>query len=323
MKNNKHFFVAKSNKNDEFYTKLEDIENELVHYTNFFESKIVYCNCDNPKYSNFWRYFHENFSKLKLKKLVATYYCVDEQSYKCEYLGGTDEDISIFTKEKLSCDGDFRSEECVEILKECDIVITNPPFSLIRPFFDLLVEYNKQFLFIGTINVVKYLNVFKELKENKVWTGKTHPANYIKPDGNIYQIRNTIWITNIGENVKKLTLTKKYKEENYIKYHNFDAINIDKVSDIPYDYYGIMGVPITFIEKYDINQLKIVGLDRLPYSIELGIGEMGEQWCNDFFSNGNKGHYTPTMRNLCLYENGCAKIRFSRILIQRKKDCEK
>lgn len=164
-------------------------------------------------------------------------------------------------------------------------------------------------------------NIFKE--QNKVWTGKTHPANYIKPDGSIYQIRNTIWITNIGENVKKLTLTKKYKENNYIKFHNFDAINVDKVSDIPCDYYGIMGVPITFIEKYDINQFKIVGLDRLPYSIELGIGEMGEQWCNDFFSSGGKGHYTPTMRNLCLYENGQAKIRFSRILIQRKKDCEK
>lgn len=323
MKNNKHFHIAKATKNDEFYTKLEDIENELVHYTNFFMDKAVYCNCDNPKYSNFWRYFHENFSKLKLKKLVATYYCTDEQSYKCEYLGGNDKDISIFTKEKLGCDGDFRSEECVELLKECDIVVTNPPFSLIRNFFDILIANEKQFLFIGTINVVKYLNVFKELKENKVWTGKTHPANYIKPDGSIYQIRNTIWITNIGENVKELTLTKKYDENNYIKYHNFDAINVDKVSDIPYDYFGIMGVPITFIEKYNPNQFKIIGLDRLPYSIELGIGEMGEQWCNDFFSNGNKGHYTPTMRNLCLYENGQAKIRFSRILIQRKVDCEK
>ena len=141
--------------------------------------------------------------------------------------------------------------------------------------------------------------------------------------GGIYQIRNTIWITNIGENVKKLTLTKKYEEENYIKYHNFDAINVDKVADIPYDYCGIMGVPITFIEKYDITQFKIVGLDRLPYSIELGIGEMGERWCNDFFSSGGKGHYVPTMRNLCLYEDGQAKIRFSRILIQRKIDCEK
>ena len=202
MKNNKHFFVAKANKNDEFYTKLEDIENELVHYTNIFKDKTVYCNCDNPKYSNFWRYFHENFSKLRLKKLISTYYCADGQSYKCEYLGDNDEDISIFTKEKLNSDGDFRGDECIEILKECDIVVTNPPFSLIRNFFDILIANEKQLLFIGTINVVKYLNVFKELKENKVWTGKTHPANFIKPDGSIYQIRNTIWITNIGENVK-------------------------------------------------------------------------------------------------------------------------
>lgn len=316
MKNNKHFFAAKANKNDEFYTKLEDIEDELVNYTDFFKDKVVYCNCDNPKYSNFWKYFYNNFHSLGLKRLVSTY-LDNEQSYKTTYDGTT------ISQEKLIGNGDFRSKECIEILKECDIVVTNPPFSLIRNFFDILIANEKQFLFIGPINVVKYLNVFKELKENKVWTGKTHPANYIKPDGSIYQIRNTIWITNIGENVKELTLTKKYDENNYIKYHNFDAINVDKVSDIPYDYFGIMGVPITFIEKYNPNQFKIIGLDRLPYSIELGIGEMGEQWCNDFFSNGNKGHYTPTMRNLCLYENGQAKIRFSRILIQRKVDCEK
>ena len=316
MRNNKHFFTAKANKNDEFYTKLEDIENELVHYTNFFKDKVVYCNCDSPNHSNFWKYFYDNFQPLGLKRLISTY-LDNTQSFKTEYDGTT------ISQEKLIGNGDFRSKECIEILKECDIVVTNPPFSLIRNFFDILIANEKQFLFIGTINAVKYLNVFKELKENKVWTGKTHPANYIKPNGSIYQIRNTIWITNIGENVKKLTLTKKYKEENYIKYHNFDAINVDKVSDIPCDYYGIMGVPITFIEKYDINQFKIVGLDRLPYSIELGIGEMGEQWCNDFRSSGNKGHYTPTMRNLCLYENGQAKIRFSRILIRRKIDCEK
>lgn len=316
MKNNKHLHIAKAAKNDEFYTKLEDIENELVHYTNFFMDKVVYCNCDSPKYSNFWKYFYDNFHSLGLKKLVSTY-LDNEQSYKTTYDGTT------ISQEKLIGNGDFRSEECIKILKECNIVITNPPFSLIRPFFDILVENNKQFLFIGTINVVKYLNVFKELKENKVWTGKTHPANYIKPDGSIYQIRNTVWITNIGENVKELTLTKKYGENNYIKYHNFDAINIDKVADIPYDYCGIMGVPVTFIEKYNPKQFKIVGLDRLPYSIELGIGGMGKQWCNDFFSSGGKGHYTPTMRNLCLYENGKATLKFSRILIQRKVDCEK
>ena len=120
-----------------------------------------------------------------------------------------------------------------------------------------------------------------------------------------------------------MVLTKKYEEGNYIEYHNFNAINIDKVADIPYDYCGIMGVPITFIEKYNPNQFKIVGIDRLPYSIELGIGEMGKQWCNDFYHSGNKGHYTPTMRNLCLYENGKATLKFSRILIQRKVDCEK
>ena len=277
MRNNKHFQTAKANKNDEFYTKLEDIEEELAHYTNFFNNKIVYCDCDNPRYSNFWRYFHQNFSKLKLKKLIATYYSADEQSCKCEYLGGNDDDISIFTKEKLNNNGDFRSEECVEILKECDMVITNPPFSLIRPFFDLLIEYNKQFLFIGTIGSIGYLNVLKEFKENRCWTGKTHPTNYVKQDGSTCKMGNTIWITNIGENVKELVLTKKYEDGSYIKYYNFDTINVDKVADIPYDYFGIMGEPITFIEKYNPNQFKIIGIDRLPYSIELGIREIGEQ----------------------------------------------
>lgn len=314
--NNKNLHRAKNSKNDEFYTQLQEIENELKYHSPYLKDKIIYCNCDSPKHSNFWKYFYNNFYILGLKGLVSTY-LDSEQSYKTAYDGKT------VKQEKLVGNGDFRSEECIEILKECDAVITNPPFSLIRNFFDILIANEKQFLFIGTINVVKYLNVFKEIKENKVWTGKTHPSNYIRPDGSIYQIRNTIWITNIGENRKELILTKRYEENNYIKYHNFDAINVDKVSDIPCDYYGIMGVPITFIEKYDINQFKIVGLDRLPYSIEVGIGGMGEQWCNDFFSSGGKGHYTPTMRNLCLYETGQAKIRFSRILIQRKKDCEK
>jgi uncharacterized adenine-specific methylase MG184 len=303
-------------KNDEFYTQLYEIENELKYYSGYLKDKIIYCNCDSPKYSNFWKYFYDNFHILGLKGLVSTY-LDNEQAYKTTYDGET------VSQERLVGNGDFRSEECIKILKGCDVVITNPPFSLIRPFFDILIANKKQFLFIGTINVVKYLNVFKEIKENKVWTGKTHSANYIRPDGSIYQIRNTIWITNIGENHKELVLTKKYEENNYITYHNFDAINVDKVADIPYDYCGIMGVPITFIEKYDINQFKIVGIDRLPYSIELGIGEMGEKWCNDFFSSGGKGHYTPTMKNLCLYENGKATLKFSRILIQGKKDCEK
>lgn len=161
--------------------------------------------------------------------------------------------------------------------------------------------------------------MFREFKENRCWTGKTHPTNYVKQDGSTCKMGNTIWITNIGENVKELVLTKKYEDGSYIKYCNFDAINVDKVADILYDYFGIMGVPITFIEKYNPNQFKIIGIDRLPYSVELGIKEIGEQWYNDFRSSGNKGHYTPNMRNLCLYEKGQAKVKFSRILIQRKR----
>lgn len=303
---------AKVTKNDEFYTQLHEIENELKYYSHYLEDKIIYCNCDNPRYSNFWNYLYDNFHILGLKCLISTY-LDNEQSYKTTYDGKT------VKQEKLVGNGDFRSDECIEILKECDVVITNPPFSLIRAFFDLLIENNKQFLFIGTIGSVGYINVFKEFKKNRCWTGKTHPTNYVKPDGSNCHMGNTIWITNIGENVKELVLTKKYEDGSYIKYCNFDAINVDKVSDIPYDYYGIMGVPITFIEKYNPNQFKIIGIDRLPYSIELGIREIGQQWYNDFRSSGNKGHYTPNMRNLCLYENGQAKVKFSRILIQRKK----
>lgn len=315
MKNNKHFFVAKSNKNDEFYTKLEDIENELVHYTNFFESKIVYCNCDNPKYSNFWRYFHENFSKLKLKKLVATYYCVDEQSYKCEYLGGTDEDISIFTKEKLSCDGDFRSEECVEILNDCDVVVTNPPFSLWRQLVHLLISHDKRFLLIGNKTAIIYRELFYKIRDNKVWFGYTVPKEFITTDGLTKKISGLCrWYTNIEPRpmIEPIKLVE-FEPLKYKKYTNYNAINVDDIKQIP-DTDEIIGVPITFLDKYNKKQFKILGMS--------GDREFADGDC-DFFSNGNKGHYTPTMRNLCLYENGCAKIRFSRILIQRKKDCEK
>lgn len=185
----------------------------------------------------------------------------------------------------------------------------------------VVINYNNYYEYQALKSEIVYCRIIRKFvrKKYKYYVQITFKGTPpLKVDNETGEVKHYI-----GENVKELTLTKKYDENNYIKYHNFDAINVDKVSDIPYDYFGIMGVPITFIEKYNPNQFKIIGLDRLPYSIELGIGEMGEQWCNDFFSNGNKGHYTPTMRNLCLYENSQAKIRFSRILIQRKIDCEK
>lgn len=240
-------------------------------------------------------------------------------------LGGNDKDISIFTKEKLGCDGDFRSEECVELLKECDVVVTNPPFSLWRQLIHLLILHDKKFLLIGNKTAIIYRELFYRIRDNKVWFGYTVPKEFITTDGLTKKISGLCrWYTNIEPRpmIEPIKLVE-FEPLKYKKYTNYTAINVDKVSDIPCDYYGIMGVPITFIEKYDINQFKIVGLDRLPYSIELGIGEMGEQWCNDFFSSGGKGHYTPTMRNLCLYENGKATLKFSRILIQRKVDCEK
>lgn len=275
MKNNKHFHIAKATKNDEFYTKLEDIENELVHYTNFFMDKAVYCNCDNPKYYNFWRYFHENFLKLKLKKLVATYYCTDEQSYKCEYLGGNDKDISIFTKEKLGCDGDFRSEECVELLKECDVVVTNPPFSLWRQLIHLLISHDKKFLLIGNKTAIIYRELFYQIRDNKVWFGYTVPKEFITTDGLTKKVSGLCrWYTNIEPRpmIEPIKLVE-FEPLKYKKYTNYTAINVDDIKQIP-DTDEIIGVPITFLDKYNPKQFKILGMS--------GDREFAEGDC-DFF----------------------------------------
>lgn len=277
MRNNKHFQTAKANKNDEFYTKLEDIEEELAHYTNFFNNKIVYCDCDcdNPRYSNFWRYFHQNFSKLKLKKLIATYYSADEQSCKCEYLGGNDDDISIFTKEKLNNNGDFRSDECVEILKECDVVVTNPPFSLWRQLIHLLLLYNKKFLLIGNKTAVIYRELFYKVKENKVWFGYTVPKEFITPDGTTKKVSGICrWYTNIEPrpNIEDVKLVV-FDLSKYGRYSSYMAVNVDNIKQIP-DTNEIIGVPVTFLDKYNPEQFEILGMS--------GDREFVESSC-DFF----------------------------------------
>ena len=261
MKNNRHFFVAKANKNDEFYTKLDDIENELAHYIGFFKDKVVYCNCDNPEYSNFWRYFHQNFSKLGLKKLMATYYSENEQSYKCEYLGGNDKDISIFTKERLNGDGDFRSDECVEILRNCDVVITNPPFSLWRQLIHLLILYDKKFLLIGNKTAVIYRELFYKIRDNKVWFGYTVPKEFITTGGLTKKVSGLCrWYTNIEPRpmIEYMKLVK-FEPSKYRKYTNYGAINVDNVKQIP-NTNEIVGVPITFLDKYSSEQFEILGM---------------------------------------------------------------
>ena len=299
---------AKKNKNDEFYTQLSDIEKELSHYRDFLRGKIVFCNCDDPYESNFFKYFASNFNFLGLKKLIATCYCgspvsgtqlllkdivdlepkSDRQAYKIEISevidtnkdGAVDiTDVAYLIKNKkniltlLDGDGDFRSNECIELLKQSDVVITNPPFSLFREYVAQLIEYDKKFVIIGNKNSITYKEVFKFIKDNKIWLGYSHPNNFLNPDGTLAKLTGlTRWFTNIGipKRNEELILYKRYymteadknnpnyTNPDYPKYDNYDAINVDKVSDIPVDYDGVMGVPITFLDKYTPKQFDII-----------------------------------------------------------------
>lgn len=285
---NKNLHKAGLAKKDEFYTQLADIEKELKHYKDQFRGKVVFCNCDDPKESNFVKYFSTNFEHLRLKKLLATHYkeanlFTQELPYKLEYTGDKDgnrmPDSSEFMTKMIST-GDFRSEECTELLKEADIVVTNPPFSLFREYLAQLVEYNKKFLIIGNVNAITYKECFKLIKDNKMWLGASiHsgdrefrvPDNYplnaagyrVDESGNKYiRVKGVRWFTNMDYDGRheKLVLYKKYTPEEYPRYDNYDAIEVSKTSDIPADYGGIMGVPITFLDKYNPEQFEILGI---------------------------------------------------------------
>ena len=297
--NNQNLKDAKKNKKDEFYTRIEDIEKELKHYKSNFKDKVVLCNCDDPRVSNFFRYFGNSFHHLKLKKLITTCYKnqdmnlfstnISEKAISLEYSGDREvgkilepSDIGV---KHLEGDGDFRSKECVELLKQVDIVSTNPPFSLFREYIALLIEYDKKFIVIGNINAVTYKEIFKLIKENKIWLGASissgdrefgvpndYPLNAsssrVDNDGNKYiRVKGVRWFTNldIAKRHEDLILYKKYKgnEADYPKYDNYDAINVDKTDNIPIDYTGAMGVPITFMDKYNPSQFEIIGIDRM------------------------------------------------------------
>ncbi len=289
---NKNLHKAKDSKKDEFYTQLCDIESELKHYKNHFKNKVVYCNCDDPRVSNFFHYFSYNFEKLGLKKLIATCYKnqdmdlfsqnSSEQAIYLEYEGDKNgnnlPDSNEIGIKHLKGDGDFRSDECIELLKQADIVVTNPPFSLFREYVSQLVEFDKKFLIIGNINAITYKEIFKLIKENKAWLGVNMgrgisgfivPSHYelygtearIDDSGNrIVSTNNCLWLTNldIDKRHEELILYKKYSPEEYPKYENYDAINVDKTKDIPADYNGAMGVPITFLDKYNPDQFEII-----------------------------------------------------------------
>jgi len=286
--------AAKKAKKDEFYTQLTDIEKELRFYKNFFKNKSVYCNCDDPKKSNFFQYFALNFEYLGLKKLITTCYKnqnVDlfstnkfEQGAYLEYLGDLNQnnipDDHEISKTHLKGDGDFRSEECINLLKNSDVVVTNPPFSLFREYIDQLIKLNKKFLIIGNVNAITYKEVFKLFQENKIWMGASiksgdrefgvpndYPLNAagsrVDENGNKFiRVKGVRWFTNIDfkERYEDIVLYKKYSQEEYPKYDNYDAINVDKTKDMPKDYKGVMGVPITFIDKYNPDQFEILGI---------------------------------------------------------------
>lgn len=283
---NKLLQKAKKSKSDEFYTQLCDIESELQHYTNCFVNKVVYCNCDDPHISNFFRYFKDNFQKLRLRKLIASCFGDAEivqgnehairNAYYCEY-EGNDIPMNVVNFEG---NGDFRSPECVELLKQSDVVVTNPPFSLFREFVTQIVHYNKQFLVIGNVNAITYKEIFDLIQNNRVWLGVNLGrgiSGFIVPEH--YQLYGTevkfnekgqriiatngcLWLTNLELNQRHEDITLKMEyignEDKYPKYDNCDGINVNRTQDIPKDYAGLMGVPITFLHKYNPDQFEIV-----------------------------------------------------------------
>jgi hypothetical protein len=287
---NIHLHKANKSKNDEFYTQLSDIEKEVKHYKDHFKDKVVFCNCDDPRVSNFFHYFSYSFEQLKLKKLITTCYKNQnqdlfsendsERAIYLEYTGDKDgnnvpdsEEIGI---KQFKGDGDFRSDECIELLKQADIVVTNPPFSLFREYVAQLINYNKKFIIIAHQNAITYKEIFKLIKDNKMWLGygfsggaahfiNNHYEDYATAGEHkegMIRVSGVVWFTNleIKKRHEDLILYKTYSPEEYPTYDNYDAIEVSKTKDIPIDYDGAMGVPITFLNKYNPEQFEVLGL---------------------------------------------------------------
>lgn len=337
MPSNETLSRANKNKKDEFYTQLPDIENELRHYKDYFRGKTVFCNCDDPYESNFFKYFAMNFNFLGLKKLIATCYdgspimgtqlslsSFTEENKKSAYKiiitevkdengdGAIDlADVEYLIKNKknvlttLKGNGDFRSPECIELLKEADVVVTNPPFSLFREYVAQLIEYDKKFIIIGNQNAISYKEIFPLLKENKMWLGFGFKGNVgffessyddravsSQHKEGMIRVSGVMWFTNID--IKKrhemLTLYKTYNPEEYPKYDNYDAIEVMETKLIPLNYDGAMGVPITFMDKYCPEQFEIVGLLQSSTEEQAGIKILREY--NDFKEMRQDGSFT-------------------------------
>ena len=343
---------AKAAKKDEFYTQLEDINNELRHYRDFFRGKTVLCNCDDPRVSNFFTYFAYNFEFLGLKKLITTCYknqnmelFSQNNSEKAVYLvyegdknGNHIPDAEEIGVKPLKGDGDFRSKECIELLKEADVVVTNPPFSLFREYVAQLMKYDKKFLIIGNVNAVTYKEIYPLIQDNKMWMGASiHsgdrkfwvPDDYelkaagcgIDDNGKKFiRVKGVRWFTNIDykERHEDLILYKTYKADEYPQYINYDAIEVARTDLIPIDYDGVMGVPITFMDKYNPDQFEIIGIGNGgELGVECGVSaNLSTAQCAELFREDKsfrKG-------KLCYRDKkgkliGC----YARILIKKKK----
>lgn len=310
---------AKFVKNDEFYTQYEDIEKELSNYTKHFYNKTIYCNCDNPKFSNFIKYFVDNFEILHLKKLICTY--LSDNTDNSPAVATVFYNLKDFETIPLKGNGDFMSPECLAFLNNADIIVTNPPFSKAGQFLELLFNYNKKFLIIGHLNLIGYKNLFSKFKNNEFWFGYNSVNKFLIPEGGTKTFGNIYWYTNltVSKNNKEIELTEYYSPEKYPKYNNYDAINVDKVSQIPKDYNGIMGVPLSFVTKFCPQQFEIIGMDINNLVEELNIKPMGKEWVDTYKKQGGTAHYSPNMHTLCFIKDGRAYVKYRRILIKKKK----
>lgn len=357
----KFLVSAKKNKNDEFYTSRVDIEDELRHYEKQFEGKTVYCNCDDPVTSEFWQFFRRNFRPWKIKRLIATHYEPDAKNfaYSLDLSEDTNcdgivdwNDEPVLTQ--LPCNGDFRSAACIDLLKQADIVVTNPPFSLFREYVQQLIDYDKKFLIIGNVNAISYKEFFPLLMENKVWIGYRMnrrlngnvmmfkvPDDYpdtgteiIMEDGVRYiGVPGNGWFTNLDVSNRHDFIDLRgnyYKAALYPKYDNYNAIEVSKVDEIPCDYDGVMGVPITFMSKYCPDQFEILGLSQ-----KCGFGLESTKFYDDYKevrqdgsltgSKGKKMNGNPVMAgkpNKGNYyvddENNYAYSLYARIFIKHR-----
>lgn len=370
---NKQLHTASKAKNDEFYTQLADIEKEMRNYKNQFQGKVVYCNCDDPFESNFFKYFAGNFNALGLKRLIATSYKpspiantqlglfgdsktlsgpkgrpkVNANKFIINEVTDVDGDGAFDLRDiaeqlkanknnewsPMNGEGDFRSEESIELLKQADIVVTNPPFSLFRDYIAQLVEYKKQFLIIGNTNSMTYREIFKLFKEDKLRTGYTNfnvgmyfvvpgdweKFHHIDQNGNkLARVSTSCWFTNLEvlKHKEEITLYKKYNPDEYPKYENFDAININKYTDIPYDYPGYMGVPITFLDKHNPEQFEIIGLGISNSGIEIGVEPYKPEHKKYRKEIQKRGAVDG---DLYMMKDGVVEVPYARVIIKNKK----